>query len=109
MKNLSKRDRILVILTCAMVIYMIVGLIAKNVFHIDSYTPPYRTPTDTTPTNPPDTSNIIIEKDSLYIVHGDTIKDIEEKVYNLTIRIQGNEIIGVKLGDIEKNTQIEFE
>lgn len=100
---LSKRDRILVILTCVIVIYIVVGLIAKNVFHIDSYKPPYRT-TQIPPMDSIlfDTSNTIIETDTLYIVHGDTIKDIEEKIYSLTIRIQGNEIIGVDLGDIEK-------
>lgn len=106
MKNLSKRDKVLVKLTGLMVIYMIVGLIAKNVFHIDSYLhkkEPQKQVSEK-PVSPKlftdeDTDSILINKSIVTIVEQDTTNDCEEKAYNLTLKIKNNQIISVKLED----------
>nr|WP_320021222.1 hypothetical protein [uncultured Draconibacterium sp.] len=110
MNNLSKRDSILVTLTIAIVIYIIVGLIAKNVFHIDSYFPEDE-PLQQTFKGIGDSilhvdEGMFVSKDTLTI-NRDTITNVElginndsvESVYNLTIRVQGNKITGIKLDD----------
>nr|WP_319572023.1 hypothetical protein [uncultured Draconibacterium sp.] len=110
MNNLSKRDSILVTLTIAIVIYIIVGLIAKNVFHIDSYFPEDE-PLQQTFKGIGDSvlhvdEGTFVSKDTLTI-NRDTVTNVEhgtnedsvENVYNLTLRIKKNKIISVELAE----------